>query len=363
MKVGKVAKARSSACDTIGHDAFLDVVCNLVGILVILIMVIGVRTRNARQYAQALPPSTAQVGVDQQTGEGPEPGGDGATEEVMRSVEAARAKVRDLTRDTYELDRRIAELSEETARQQLVRNQLQLLVSLAEKSITPRRDQLQAEDRERSETDRRLAEAHQELDRLNRAIHTLDGIGQQPQILEHRPTPLAKTVFGREEHFRLLGGRLAYVPLNELVDQMRSDAKSKLWKLQKADQITETIGPIGGFRMRYTMQRFERPVQTSTGPALRRTVELVRFTLFPMADDLGEPLDRALTEGSEFMRRIAQLNSNDTTVTVWTYPDSYPEFRALKEVLQKSGFVAAARPLPEGYPIAGAPDGSRSAAE
>jgi hypothetical protein len=64
-----------------------------------------------------------------------------------------------------------------------------------------------------------------------------------------------------------------------------------------------------------------------------------------------------------FHRQLRELNSQDTTITVWTYPDSYPEFRQLKEHLYQRGFLSAARPLPHGHPIGGSPHGSKSAAQ
>ena len=63
------------------------------------------------------------------------------------------------------------------------------------------------------------------------------------------------------------------------------------------------------------------------------------------------------------MNYIRSLDANDTTVTVWTYPDSYAAYRRLKETLQGMGFQCAARPMPEGELIGGSPHGSRSAAE
>jgi len=78
---------------------------------------------------------------------------------------------------------------------------------------------------------------------------------------------------------------------------------------------------------------------------------------------LGEPIDAALAEGSLFRRRLAQLNPERTTITVWIYPESFEDFRRLKKDLFHLGFTTAARPLPEGMYIGGSPDGSRSAAQ
>ena len=44
----------------------------------------------------------------------------------------------------------------------------------------------------------------------------------------------------------------------------------------------------------------------------------------------GEALQQALAEGSEFRESLRRLDPDRTTVTVWVYPDSFDEFRAVK---------------------------------
>jgi hypothetical protein len=50
----------------------------------------------------------------------------------------------------------------------------------------------------------------------------------------------------------------------------------------------------------------------------------------------------------------------DTTITLWCYPDSFEEFRGLREELHRLGIPTAGRPMPEGAPIGGSTDGSKS---
>ena len=67
--------------------------------------------------------------------------------------------------------------------------------------------------------------------------------------------------------------------------------------------------------------------------------------------------------GSEFRSRISAFPTKTTTVTLWVYPDSFDEFRQVKADLFKLGYLVAGRPMPDGTPIGGSPDGSRSSAE
>ena len=174
---------------------------------------------------------------------------------------------------------------------------------------------------------------------------------------------MAKTVFGKELHFRLAAGRLTPVPWDALVEQLQREAPNKVWRLKDEPQFTETLGPIGGFWMHYTLKRAEYTLNTRQGVSVQSRVELDRFIVVPVTEDLGEPLEKALVDGSQFMAVLEQHRPADTTVTIWVYPDSFAQFRTVKQVLFGRGFLTASRPLPAGHPIGGSPQGSRSAAE
>ena len=328
--------------DAPGHDSFLDIVANLVGILVILVMVIGVRAKDAMVEAAGADPDT-QVA---------RPEGVAAAESHARSIE----------QDVHQLVEKVQDARGEIAAQSQRRDQLQLLVTAAEAELGARRDRLDDAARDRFDRKRHLAEAADTLDRLNRQRRAVR-IESSPTVVEHLPTPLAKTVFGKEEHFRLLHGRLVYVPLNELVERLKAEAPHKLWKLKDGPSLTETIGPLEGFRMKYTIHKVDYTVETAAGDMRRQRVELAHFDLLPVSDDLGEPLERALTAGSHFAMLLDTMPTAHTTITVWTYPDSFQQFRLLKRYLYDRGYACAARPMPEGRPIGGSPTGSRSAAE
>jgi hypothetical protein len=90
---------------------------------------------------------------------------------------------------------------------------------------------------------------------------------------------------------------------------------------------------------------------------------LDKFVLLPESEDIGEPVSAALSEGSFLHSILANQRPASTTITVWTYPDSFDDFRQLKRQLYDRGYVTAARPLPDDQPIGGSPDGTRSAAQ
>ena len=259
--------ANKSGSEDIGQDSFLDVVANLVGILVILIMVIGVpRTVCLAEFRG----DSAMAAVDASDVSRPE-----ALEALSRRVEQKSLAVAELQHDTHRLDAQIQQVAELAAQQRASRNQLQLLVSAAEADLTQRKSTLNEVDQAEVTAKQQLADAARELDEVKQAAHAVElAIGsQQQKVLLHYTTPLAKMVFGHEEHFRLLNNRLVYVPIEDIADQVRDDAENKLWKLKDIDEVTETIGPIRGFRVRYTMQRREEEVVTEMGSMLRRTID------------------------------------------------------------------------------------------
>ncbi len=348
---------RNNSTEDSGHDSFLDIVANLVGILVILIMVIGVRARHAWQCSAVTPLLSSATATSV---ERPEP-----LDKVQQQVGQKAEEVIKLERDTHQLDAKSQQAAELAAEKREQRDQLQLLVSAAEADIAERERLLEEIDRQEFQVAQQIADTESELKHIQQAVHAVEAAitSQQQKHLLHYPTPLAKMVFGHEEHFRLMGNRLVFVPMTEITDQVRADAKSKLWKLENANEVIETIGPVGGFRARYTMVVREKKVTTEMGVLVRRLPELAHMTLIPVAEPMGELAEKTLNNNSELAQFIRSHDPTETTITIWTYPDSYPAHRRLKEMLHGMGFQCASIPLSEGQPIGASSNGFRSAAE
>ena len=135
-------------------------------------------------------------------------------------------------------------------------------------------------------------------------------------------------------------------------------------RLQRQPSFTETLGPVGGYRMQYTLERVEIPVDVQMATGRRGfQAQLRNWTLLPTSPNLGEPVDTALAGGSAFHEALSRYRPARTTVTLWTYNDSFAEYRKVKDALFNMGFSTAGRPLPVGVPIQGSPNGTRSAAQ
>ena len=279
-----VARSQDIADGAPGSDSFLDVVANLVGILVILIVVVGVRARDAWDAAPARSaPSTPPTLPD------------------VASPQAALTRVRsDLTDVALGSDEVRARLA---ARQQELASLKQQLSTLVPQ-LDQQHRQVETDSRQADMLSQQESSARSQLAGLTRRRGEVEAIAAKPQVIRHYPTPLARTVLGREEHYRLLAGRLAHVPLNQLTDQLKGEAKLKLWKLENSSRIIETIGPIEGFRLQYALEKRHEVVQTGAGIARRTVVELDRFMLIPVAEDMGQPLPAALEPNSEFHQQL-----------------------------------------------------------
>jgi hypothetical protein len=92
-------------------------------------------------------------------------------------------------------------------------------------------------------------------------------------------------------------------------------------------------------------------------------VQFTKWDLLPVSGNLGEPVEQAILPTSILMQTLRNRSPDNTTVTVWTYPDSFGDYRTLKKALFERGFATAARPLPSGVLIGGSPHGSKSVAQ
>jgi hypothetical protein len=327
-----------------GQDSFLDVVCNLVGILIVLVMLIAAQAKRGMIAAE----TSRQVTPT-------------ASAPVADAASAAAKAAAEVESSILELEQRIHRQNMEVALRQQERDRVQLLVTVAQQRLGEHRDQLSDADRARYDLEERLAASRRQLADLDKA--TTSTQQQPPEVLEHLPTPMARTVFGTEIHFRLQGGRLAYVPWEETVERMKADAPKQVPKLRDAPRVELSLPVQSGFGAKYILRRAEVQMQTKVGVATHGVVELEKIWFEDAETDLGQPLASALQPGSEFRARLAAFKPQQATITVWVYPDSFDQYRHLKAELFKLGYLAAARPMPAGQPIGGSPDGTRSSAE
>lgn len=359
-----------------GSDSFLDIIANIVGILIILIVVAGMRVSQAPLPILADTAGNA-TGCAAST-ESKEPGiceanliaGDPQRDAPPTRPVAAPRPSPGLVRQIARLEQEIAVMESEAAargdeRQRALaqRSDIENKLEATGAAVAAEQDALQ-----RSKS--RLKRLHGELNAKRAELITLQTRldqarrGKEPvKQITHRLTPISREVEGKEIHFRLAENRVAYLPIQELVERLRPQMQRQKDWLVNYRQHQGQVGPVGGFMMNYVIERqpFSVLDELRTGRVMIR-IGLTKWELVPSPNLVAETTDEALKMGSAFIRKLKAADL-DSTVTLWVYPDSYPIFRRLQKFAHNEGFTVAARPLPFGVPIAGSPNGTRSAAQ
>jgi len=341
---------------TTGQDSFLDIVANLVGILIILVVVVG---------AQA---SASWVK--------PKPNAEVADEiEVLESELSKSSDVfLKLQADNEQLEERIIRENQFAAALTDQRHQMLMQLSIVKGEIKKQRDELvqasYSEDdakrenlRKQNDFAARKLELERQLESVVRESNAVTANEPKSEVIKHFPNPIAKTVFSEEVHFRLADGKLAYVPMDELIQRMKAEWKMKAEKLKQANRTLETVGPIGNFRMQYELVAKNVQQSTTVGPVGARSVQFKQFHLLPINASFGESVDDAMKPGSQFQKVLGRYEPRKTTVSIWVYPGSFDEHQRVKTWLHENKFQMASWPLDFGKRISGGPNGFKTSAQ
>ncbi len=318
------------------QDSFLDIVTNIVGILIILVMVIGARVQHLSIKSAAAPPPEAAALAD----------------ELARLEDAVVLAESDL----LELDEQAAQLAVTVADAGTARIHLATAVSAAQRDIDTLRESVDEQQAAAAEADARQEQLEAEIEQCSLEAEGIAHAPQETKRLLAYPTPIGRTVTGDEIHFRLAAGRIAYIPLTELFEEAKSRTQRNSGSLAAMQSRVETVGPVQDFSLDYVV---EVQVNRAAGQVMVRSREWVAR---PARRDVGETLEHALARQSRFRTVLSGVRP-DTTVTLWCYPDSFNEYRAIREELHRLDIPAACRPLPEAAPIGGSTEGSKSIAQ
>ena len=328
-----MARPKPEEISSAGQDSFLDVVTNIVGILIILVMVVGGRV--------------GQIGLD--------------------AIPKANAKVEELERELGQLEIELATaengISELAAQGRSIqaaaagaaeaRIHLATAVSAAKLEVELRKQDVDGARVRAAESTAKRKQLEVEIEKCSLELEGLAHLPATTKEVLAYPTPIGRTVNGDELHFRIDAGRIAYIPLTELFEMAKAQTQRKGAGIANLQNRIETVGPIQGFSLDYVI---EARVDQARGQVLIRSREWV---VRPMQENLGETPAEAIRPGSKFLRVMANITP-ETAVTLWCYPDSFEAFRSVREELHRRGLPTAGRPLLEGAPIGGSADGSKS---
>ena len=331
----------------VGQDSFLDIIANLVGILIILVIVVGAQAKSEWGKVEANLEMWDSV--------------ENLTKEALQKSDLAV----NIKLEHDEIGSKIAQQAGLVQELDQRRHEMLVQISFVKGELEKKKQVT-----DQATQSRFTAKAHfdmlqkQYFDVKNRinAVES-DMASTQLETIEHYPTPIAKTVFADEIHFLLSNKKVAYVPMDELLALMRAEWREKAAKLSGGSQTRELVGPINGFRLQYHLISEVVSVESTRGVQRGKQTRFDHFDLLPISAEIGEGIRRALQDGSDFARRLQRFVPARTTVSIWVHPDSYSELDALKKKLRLRGFQIASWPLQSGKFVSGGPNGFRSSAQ
>jgi len=326
-----------------GQDSFLDIVSNMVGILIILVVVAGLRAKQIPGMTHETEQKVAEVS------------------QKYEESQQAFSKIRD---DCEELSGRFHLMQQQYQMREAEYERFLRYKAQLENAAKRYAETLDGDSQKTWGLQRELSEVQAALDELNRQKEWAANQKPDAVVLENRPTPISRNADEEKElQFRLINRRIAFVPFSMLIDRLKVAVAQRRNELLNKPRIEGTLGPIEEFRMEYSVVRRDLPMEMANEIGSRSMIMLEGCRMIPVGDDtkIGESISEALQSSSKFRTRLAGCRQNEYTITIWVYPDSFNEYQTIKDFLYKNGYRTAARPLEFGYPISASPMGTKSA--
>lgn len=422
-----MSRRKSDADQEFGSDSFLDIIANIVGILIILIVVAGAKVA---QQAESRDPVAVQLTQElsevpklladdklplQSTAQTAFPWAsettDLDTEVVMmpsvtdEQLEAAREQLAQLQaaeaeylQQVEKLQLRTVQTTEdlEATEQKLAMLQqdlddavstgqdaalqfasLEREIKASNRTVEDLKDELDSEASQEdlyrgtlATLDQRQSYVHDALKQVSMETRQLREVLKENQdnspeldLLQHRLAPVSRAVAEQEIHFRLAAGRIAHVPLDKLLERLKEQALARRSLVAKFHRYNGAVGPVQGFRMEYVIQR------DSLSP-----LQALEYGKSPYRMSVSRwqihPTNTLVAETVDDalrlgsrFRQILERTYPETAITIWLYPEDFEHFYRLRQFAHQLDLRVAARPLPKGFPITASPSGSRSSSQ
>lgn len=373
-----------NAIDASGQDSFLDIVSNVVGILIILVMVAGARvgsvsfTPDKKNHAAQIKDSAliespnkikkspiitkhilTKEPVDQK--ENANNGRETMSNEEKKEFVALCQKFEKNRDEIVGLHQAAAEVNQ----------QLEMTKSHAEgiesehtrliEGLSKYKAAVELESEKKAANEKLLFDIQRQdaaVDaRLKETRRIRDGLKNAPKktvTLENQTTPFGKTVEGHEAFFVIRKGKISHIPMNVFTERLRSFFRN--YRDINNSIVHEKIGPFEGYS--FAVQAGLHQVREGN-----QTMVFFNFEYgecIPESEDLGETFEDAMKDGSVFRQKLALYLPERSTITLWVYPDSYQQLRQLKKHLLDHEYNIALRPMEAGRTIRFSPEGSKS---
>jgi hypothetical protein len=322
-------------------DSFLDVVANVVGIILRLILVAWV---GARSYKAVVPSPPPPALTQEEIAELPDPK-DLLAPEVnrqRRELAQTQARLLEQLKEWQKLRQDSTLTAEELAR-----------LTAHSQEVEAERKSLDEKTRQDTQSVKSAGLSLEEIrERGRRVVEEIEQLRKLPpakKTLRYR-TPVSHPLQSEELLFECHHGRVCLIDIGGFLDEiqraLRGEAGTALRGTGHFSGVTEPIGP---FRLRYDLE-FDA---ATSRPDCSWQIE-------PITPDRGETEETALAAGSEFRHIIDGLEPAQTAVTLCVYPDSFALYRKLRDYMHERDIVVAGRALPEGASISASRHGTAS---
>jgi hypothetical protein len=338
-------------------DSFLDVVANVVGIIIRLILVVWV---GARSYSSLTQTAATTPAPSQESAAAPAPL---PADPLQREIDKHRAELAAIQARLLE---QLRQADQVRAQKQATQSQLATL-SAKRLAVEEERKQidrnLSQHQKAAGEMTLSMAELRKRGEQLAKDIKALEQLPPLSKTLRYR-TPVSKPVDSEELLFECRDGRVTFLDVAALLAEIKEGMEEKGKLLRNQWSVSDVTRAVGAFRLRYTIER-ERGLLDAVGggqpdPGGNYRYGLSEWQVVPVAPVRGETLEEALAENSEFRQVVDSLDPQHSVVTFWVYPDSFAIYRRLRDYLYDREVVVAGRPLPTGIPITCSRHGSVS---
>jgi hypothetical protein len=334
--------------EAFGQDSFLDILTNVVGIIILLVLMVGLR---AGHQGRGLNSAGREATIAEKLA---------AEKELQEACTTAATA----ERGVHDLVTQAVNVHGETIFRERERAYLNTFVTGFEQEVDSRRAKLSVQEQRDFDLRRQLAEAQQTLDNLTREQVSLVSQPAPVEVIENEPTPLARPSTGKELTLKVAAGHVAVIPVDDLMKEAKKDIDHNIDHLRGRNEFTGTVGPINGFRMRYRVRKIS--VSRPRGQGVEETGTIAmpdRFEFLAMDSPIGEPVDQALLPGSEVWLSLKALSPDTSIVKMAVYPDSISECHRLKQAFCQAGYATAEYPMEQNGRLVCSPYGIKAYAQ
>ena len=367
-----------------GSDSFLDIIANLVGILVILIVLAGLRAAQVsvapevvevaavRGESSSVLNTTARpvetmthsgesaavlvaVALPKRAEVGIQPNPESQLGKDAVPLEVADSQRQELLGVVDGLEARLAALPVNSALADLKVLQSELAVAaglmpglqqrLAKENAVRRQSLIAA-----SEFDAEYQALRTQLVEVNQTFEELKTADRPVEEFELRINPVGRRSRGEELMFRIEDGRLVHLPAAALFGKAELQS-GRLTPLSGASDLESgSAGPLNGVTLDYETQVIAAMVPTSSGSSTYALRKLMRGTLRVTRLSVAEEWRKSMNDEGVVSRLMLAAPPN-AFARIFVTPDSFGAARRVAAFIRTLGHGVATMPIESGTDI------------